>query len=152
MTMNYKRLRDVILYLGDVHREVAAACGKIEDAGGEDDRFMAERIRRSEEKVATRLVATVTEEQVREMNAWIQFVENDELEETRRGLKEAAPDESDALIERMLAIHEQVVKLLKRLAGGVNSPYLGDSLDSTIEMEENLLHRLGQAAQMRHDL
>lgn len=152
MTMTYKRLHEVVSYLGDIHREIAEICDPSHDADDERDTLMLKRIQQTEAELATDLRAVASDGRIMELDAWIQFVPTQRLETACRSLRESAGLGPRERITESFAVHNEALGVLKSLAEGVNSPYLGDALDSTIVKEEKALRDLGQAADTRHQV
>lgn len=152
MTMTYKRLHEVVSYLGDVHQEIADICDPANAVDDERETRMLERLRKTELALAEDLRAVASDSRTMELDAWIQFVPTGRVETACRSLRASAGRSPRERIAESLAVHNEALYVLKSLAGGVNSPYLGDALDAIITKEQKALRGLGQAAETRHQL
>jgi len=150
--MTYKQLREILDYVRHVHRQAAVYCGDSANAGDERRRLLADFYEQREQALAGWLASLRNDEQTAVLDAWVQYVPNEGVDEALTALRRAQDQGSLATSKGCLRLQEEIIRLVRQLADTLNMPPVHDILLALAAGEEHALKQLALADATQGDV
>ncbi len=150
--MTFRKLRELLRYLIDIHRETAKLCEETAERAEERLAMLAQSIREKENPTFGRLEALAKDERIDALGSWVQFIPTDNLERVRAELRHAAEHEQEHFPEKTIQLHQEIVAMLKTVAEKIHSPLASGLVEELATFELQVLQQLQMTREMQYDL